>query len=39
LMVPGQQTGIPPLSKHGVPIGDNNIALPIPNYQYSRIGP
>jgi len=38
-MVPGQQVGIPPLSKHGVPIGDNNIALPTPNYQYSRIGP
>lgn len=27
------------MSKQGVPLGGNNIALPTPNYQYSRIGP
>ena len=27
------------MSKQGVPMGGNNIAVPAPNYQYSRIGP
>ena len=41
LVVPGQPGQIPPQIAKGqaLPVGDNQIALPTPNYQYSNIGP
>ena len=39
LQVPGQRPGGPPPIPPPQPGSDNSVAMPLPNYQYSRIGP